>query len=235
MAAAAIAIAFAYGLMMVAILGRRRFGRLWLWAAAAAGAVAFPLAVRLIAPIQLLLASIFGWDMDAYSTSLRAGLVGAVVTGSVNEALKLAAALLVLLRDKDDEDTLAIGAASGAGFAVVGASEVIRLALITRALSIGSPSGFVASLTKQFAFVAVHTALTALAAFGVTRRGAGVYLVGAILCESLFNALGLLFALHVFASLTWTLMSAGFGVLLLAYAALLSRSPAPAGHAPAAT
>ena len=233
MAAAAIAIAFGYGVTIVAILARRRLGRLWLWAAVAAGAIAFPLTVRLITPIQLLLASIFRWDMDAYSTSLRAGLVGAVVTASVNEVAKLAAAVLVLLRDKDDEDTLAVGAASGAGFAVVGASEVIRLALFTRALPIGSSSGFVASLTQQFAFVAVHTALTATAAFGVTRRGAGVYLIGAILCETLFNALGLLFALHVFASLTWTLLSAGFGVLLLAYALLLSLSPAPAGAPPA--
>jgi hypothetical protein len=235
MAPAAIAIALGYALAILAVLRRRRLRRPWLAAALAAGALAFPVTLFLITQIQLLLASLFGWDMDAYSTSLKAGLVGAVVMASVNEVFKLAAALLVASRDRGGDDALAFGAASGAGFAVVGATEVIRLALITRALPIGSPSGLAASLIQQFAFVAVHTALTALAAFGVTRRRAGTYLVAAILGESLFNALGLLFTLRVYAILIWTVLGAAWGVLLLAYVFLLSLHPAPAGHPPAAS
>ncbi len=230
MAPAAIVIALGYGVAMLAVLGRRRLRRPWLWAALAAGALVFPLTLFLIAPIQLELASLFGWDMDAYSTSLRAGLVGALVTASVNEVFTLAAALLVASRDPGGDDALAFGAASGAGFAVVGAAQVIRLALITRALPIGSPAGFAASLVQQCAFVAVHTALTALAAFGVTRRRTGTYLAAVILCESLFNTFGLLFALRVYTLLAWTLLGAIWGVLLLAYAFVLSLRSAPAGH-----
>ena len=235
MAPAAVAIASGYGLTILALLGRRRLRRPWLWATLAAGALAFPVALVVITPIQQLLASVAGWDMDAYSTTLRAGLAGAVITASVNEVFTLAAALLALSRNRRASDALAFGAASGAGFAVVGASEVIRLALITRALPIGSPFGLAASLTQQFAFVGVHAALTALAAVGVAEGRAGAALVAAILCESLFNVLGLLFALRVFALLTWTLLSAGWGALLLAVAFGLSLRPALAGPPPAAT
>ena len=234
MAPAAIGIACGYGLTILALLGRRRLRRPWLWAAFAAGALAFPVALLLITPIQQLLASIAGWDMDAYSTGLRAGLAGTMVTASVNEVFTLAAALLALSQNRKGSDALAFGAASGAGFAVVGASEVIRLALITHALPIGSPFGLAASLTQQFAFVAVHAALTALAAVGVAEGRGGAALVAVILCEGLFHALGLLFALRVFALLIWTLLSAGWGVLLLAVALRLSLRPAPAGHPPAA-
>jgi hypothetical protein len=235
MAPAAIAIACGYGLTILALLGRRRLRRPWLWAAFAAGALAFPVALLLIAPIQQLLASIAGWDMDAYSTGLRAGLAGSMVTASVNEVFTLAAALLALSQNRKGSDALAFGAASGAGFAVVGASEVIRLALITHALPIGSPFGLAASLTQQFAFVAVHAALTALAAVGVAEGRAGAALAAVILCEGLFHGLGLLFALRVFALLIWTLLSAAWGVLLLAVAFRLSLRPAPAGHPPAAS
>lgn len=86
----AIAIAVGYGLAALGLLGRRRLGQPWLLAAGAAGALAFPVALLLANPIQALFASLFGWDMDAYSTSLRIGLVGVVATASVNEVFKLA-------------------------------------------------------------------------------------------------------------------------------------------------
>jgi len=223
----AIAIAVGYGLAALGLLGRRRLGQPWLLAAGAAGALAFPVALLLANPIQALFASLFGWDMDAYSTSLRIGLVGVVATASVNEVFKLASSLLIWSLIGEQGDALAFGAASGAGFGIVGAYQVILLALMARALPISSAGGFVASLVQQFAFVCMSAATTALAAYGTLRRRFGTYLLGAILCESAFSALGLLFALRVYASPVWTLLSVAVALLLLLYAFLLSLRPQP--------
>jgi len=228
MSPVAIAIALGYGLAVLAILGRRSLRDPWLLAACAAGVLAFPLATILANPIQLLFASVFGWDMDAYSTNLGIGLLGIVATASVNEVFKLAPALLVWSFSGDRVDALAFGAASGAGFGIVGAYQVIQLALMARSLPVSSPSGFVTPLVQQFAFVAMHAASTALAAYGTTRGRLAPYLVAAILYESLFSALGLLFSLRVYASVIWTILAVGVGLLLLGYTFLLSLQPAAA-------
>ncbi len=228
MSPVAIAIALGYGLAVLAILGRRYLRDPWLLAACAAGALAFPVATILANPIQLLFASVFGWDMDAYSTNLGIGLLGIVATASVNEVFKLAPALLVWSFSGERGDALAFGAASGAGFAIVGAHQVIQLALMARSLPVSSPSGFITSLVQQFAFVAMHAASTAMAAYGTTRRRIAPYLVAAILYESLFSVLGLLFSLRVYASVVWTVLAVGVGFLLLGYTFLLSLHPAAA-------
>ncbi len=234
MSPVAIAIALGYGIAVLAVLGRRRLREPWLLVAFAAGALAFPVALLLANPIQLFLASIFGWDTDAFSTNLGIGLVGIAAAAIVNEVFTLAPALLVWSLTGERGDALAFGAASGAGFGIVGAYQVIQLALMARALPISVPSGFVTPLVQQFAFVAMHAAATALAAYGVAHRRIGLYLTAAVLCEVLFTTLGLLFTLRVYPSLVWTLLAVAAALALLAYAAVLGGSPTAAERPPAA-
>ncbi len=235
MSPVAIAIALGYGLAVLAVLGRRRLREPWVLAALPAGGLVFPVALILANPIQLLFASVFGWDTDAYSTNLGIGLAGIVATAVVNEVFKLAPALLAWSLSGERDDALAFGAASGAGFGIVGAYQVIQLALMARALPVGSPSGFLTPLVQQFAFVAMHAAATALAAYGMTRRRIGPYLAAAVLYEALFATLGLLFSLRAYASLVWTVLAVATGLALLAYTFLLSLRPAAAEGSAAAS
>jgi hypothetical protein len=226
MSPAALAISLGYGLAVLGILGRRRLRERWILPAVGAGAVAFPVALILTSPIQTLFATAFGWDMDAYSTSLRIGLIGIVAAATINEVFKLAAALLASSPAGEHGDALVFGAASGVGFGIVGAYQVIVLALVARSLPIGSPAGFTVSLAQQFAFVSVNAASTALAAYGTARRRIGPYLVVAILSQILFTALGLLFALRMYTSVVWTVLGLAVALLLLGYAFFLSLRPA---------
>jgi hypothetical protein len=229
MQVAAIGIALGYGLLTFVLLGRRRLRQSWLLAAAAGGALAFPVALALVNPIQVLLASLFRWDMDAYSTTLGIGLLGIVVAAIVNEILTLAPALLAWSLGGERGDALVFGAAAGAGFGVVGAHQVIVYALIARTLPIGSAVGFASALVQQFAFVTVHTAATALAAYGASRHRIGAFLAAAIGAESVLSALALLFSVRVYSGPVWTLAiaAAGIGGLLLACTFVLSRGGGP--------
>ncbi len=223
MRAQAIIIAVAYGLISLTIVGRHHLKQSWLLAAFAGGAIAFPVALTVANLIQLLFASAFGWNMDASSTSLGIGLLGLVATAASNEVLKLAPALLAWSAARDPDGALIFGAAAGAGFGTVGASQVLQLVLIARTLPISSSAGFAAALVQQFAFVAMSTATTALAAHGAPRRRVGTYLGAAILAESLYGTLNLLFSLRVYTGM-WTLAAGNalVGVLLLVCAFILS-------------
>ena len=211
-----------------------RSWRPWLLAAVAAGGLAFPVTVSFAASIQVLLTSLFGWGPDAIAMTLGAGTAGAVVTAVVNEVFKLAAALLVWTWSRD-RTPVAFGAAAGAGFALVGAYQVIHLALLARALPISSASSFVVSLVQQAAIVGVNSASTALASLGMMRRRAGVYLGAAILFETVFLTFGLLYELRVYSNTAWTILDVATAVALVAGVLILDRRPpADAALAPAA-
>jgi hypothetical protein len=225
----AIAIALGYGFVVLAAFNRRGLRLPWVLAAFGGGALAFAVAVFLANPIQQLLAAVFGWDMDAYTTTLGIGVIGAAVGSAVDEVFKLVPALVLWSLAGESGDALAFGAAAGAGFGVVGASQVIRLALLARALPISSPAGFALALLQQLAFVAVNAASTALAAYGASRQQIGAYLLAAILFETLFATLGLLYGLQLYSSGAWTALSAACAFLLLGGVVLLERRRAPAG------
>jgi hypothetical protein len=218
------AIALGYGLASLAVVGGTGVWRPWLLAAFAAGGLAFPLTVFLAASIQALLASIFGWGPDAIAMTLGAGIAGAVVTAVVNEVFKLAAALLVW-RWSRGRSPVTFGATAGAGFAVVGAYQVIHLALLARALPISSASSFVVSLVQQMAFVAANSASTAVASLGMTRRRAGVYLGAAILFETAFLTFALLYELRVYSNTAWTILDVAAAAALVAGVLILGRRP----------
>lgn len=226
---AAAALALGYGLAAVAVMGGSRSWRPWLLVALAAGGIAFPLTVFLAASIQALLASIFGWGPDAIAMTLGPGIAGAVVTAVVNEVFTLSAALLVW-RWSRGGTLLGFGAAAGAGFAVVGAYQIIHLALMARALPISSASSFVVSLVQQLAFVAANSASTALAAFGALGRRAGFYLGAAVLFQILFLIFGLLYELRVYSNAVWTVLDVAAAVALVAGVLILDRRR-PAGAA----
>jgi len=219
----AAAIALGYGLAALAILGYRTLRQPSLLAAFAAGAAAFPLTLVLANPIQLLAASLLGWNPDEANTTFGAGLVAVVITAAVNEVFKLAAALLVWSWGRERGAALAFGAAAGAGFAAVGAYQVVLLALAARTLPISSATGFTTSLVQQLAFVGVNAASTALAAFGMARRRTATFLVGAIAYEALFSALGLLYALRIYSSPVWTVLEVAAAGMLAATAFVLGR------------
>jgi len=223
----AIAIALCYGLAMTAAVGRRRLRNPWVFGAFVAGAIAFPVTVSLVNSIQLLFATLFGWDMDAYSSSLWIGLLGALIAAAVNEIIKLAAALLALSREGGEPDAAAFGAAAGAGFGAVGAYQVLGFALMARTLTIGTgaPGSFATPLLQQFGFVAASAASTVLAAYGATHARIGTYLLAAILYQTLYGVLGLLFALQFYPLVVWTLLGVALGMALLAYAVVLSLRP----------
>ena len=231
---AAAAIALAFGLGAVVVVGGTGPLRPWLVAALAAGAATFPLTVTLAASIQALLASVFGWGPDAIAMTLGAGIAGAVVTAVVNEVFKLAAALLVWTFARS-RTTVVFGAAAGAGFAVVGAYQVIHLALLALALPISSASSFILSLLQQMAFVAASSASTALAAYGAVRNRAGLYLGAVIVLQSFLLVFGLLFELRVYSNTAWTILDiAAAGALVVGALILDRRPPADAALAPAA-
>ena len=220
--AAAAAIALGYGLATLAVAGRGRFWRPWLLVAFAAGGIAFPLTVFLTASIQFLLSTAFGWGPDAIAMTFGAGIVGVLVTAAVNEVFTLAAALLVWTWSRE-HSAVRVGAAAGAGFAAVGAYQVIHLALMARALPISSASTFLVSLIQQLAFVAVNSASTALAAFGMMRRRAGVYLCTAIFVQTVFLAFGLLYELRAYSNLVWTALDVIVVAALVAGVLVLDR------------
>jgi hypothetical protein len=222
---AAAAIAAGYGAAAFAVVGRARAWRPRVLAAFAAGALAFPVTVNLATSIQALLSSAFGWGPDALAMTLGAGIAGAFVTAAVNEVFKLAAALLSW-SPSQSRGPIVFGAAAGAGFAAVGAYQVIHLALLARALPISSASSFVTSLVQQLAFVAVNTASTAVAAFGIVRRRAVAYLGAAILFQTAFAVFALLYALRVYSSIAWTALDVGAAAVFVAGALILDRRPA---------
>ncbi|HEV2439544.1 MAG TPA: hypothetical protein VGX97_05735 [bacterium] len=195
-----------------------------LLAAFAAGGLAFPLTVFLAASIQTLLASIFGWGPDAIAMTLGAGVAGAVITAIVNEVFTLAAALLAW-RWSRARSPVAFGAAAGAGFAVVGAYQIIHLALMARSLPISSASSFAISLVQQLAYVAANSASTALASLGMIRRRAGVYLGAAILFQTVFSIFALLYELRVYSNTVWTLLDVAAAAVLVAGVMIADRRP----------
>mgnify|MGYP001320537823 CR=1 FL=1 len=221
---AAAAIALGYGLAALVVMGGSGVRQPWLVVAFAAGGVAFPLTVFLAASIQALLASIFGWGPDAIAMTLGAGAAGAVIAAIVNEVFKLAAAVLVW-RWSRARTPVAFGAAAGAGFAVVGAYQIIHFALMARALPISSASSFVISLVQQLAFVTANSASTALAALGMMRRRAGVYLGAAILFQTIFSLFALLYELRVYSDTAWTLLDVAASAALVAGVLILDRRP----------
>jgi hypothetical protein len=223
---AAAAIAVGYGLAVAAVIARQRAGRSWWFVALAAGGLLFPLSVLLVNPIQTLIAALFGWDVDAYASSLGIGLVGAATAAAINEILKLAVALGVTSRARVDADATVYGGAVGAGFGAVGAYQVLSLALIARGLPIGQPENFVTPLFQQFGFVTANAASTALAAYGATHRRLGLYLLAAIAYQTLYGLLSVLFEIGLFSTVVWTAIDVAVGVGLLAYAAALSARPA---------
>lgn len=101
--------------------------------------------------------------------------------------------------------------------------------MIAHALPIGSAVGFASALVQQFAFVASHTAATALAAYGASPHRIAAFLAAAIGAESTRGALALLFSLRIYSGPVWTLAmtAAGIGGLLLAYTFVVSRSGGP--------
>jgi len=228
----AVAIALCYGLAMIAAVGRGRLRKPWVVGAFAAGAIAFPVTVPLVNSIQLLFAAVFGWDMDAYGSSLWIGLLGALIAAAVNEIFKLAAALLALSRDGGESDAAAFGAAAGAGFGAVGAYQVLGFALVARTLQIGASANFATPLLQQFGFVAANAASTVLAAYGATHERIGTYLLAAVLYQTLYGVLGLLFVLQWYPLPVWTLLGVAAGVALLAYAVVLSLRPAAVPSTP---
>lgn len=221
----ALAIALGCGFLTLGILGRGQLRQPWLLAALVGGAAVFPITLTLVNPIQALLASMFGWDANAYSATLGVGLAGVVITALLNEVFKLAPALLAWSASRERNNALAFGAAAGAGFAVVGAHQVLQLALIARTLPISSAAGFASALVQQFAFIVVNAATTALAAYGARRHRIIAYLLVAIAAESVFSALGLLFSLRTYSGTIWTLAAAAVGLALLAYTFTLSLAP----------
>ncbi len=226
---AAAGFALGCGLAAVAVMGGSRSWRSWLLAAFAAGGIAFPVTVFLVSSIQLLLASLFGWGPDAIAMTLGPGIAGAVVTATVNEVFTLAAALLAWRLSRGGTP-FAFGVAAGAGFAAVGAYQVIHLALMAAALPISSASAFAVSLIQQLAFVAVNSASTALAALGTARGRGGAYLVTAVAFQSIFLVFGLLYELRLYSNIVWTALDLTAAAALVGGVLILDRRR-PAGDA----
>gem|GEM_PF-1056493 len=221
----AVGVGLLYGLVIAAAVGRGCMRRAWFLAALLAGAVAFWVAALLVDPIQALVAYVFGWEIDAYSVNVGIGLVGALIAAAINEIFKLAAALMTLARGGTEADAAAFGAAAGAGFGAFGAYQVIALALIARTLPIGTGS-LATPLVQQFGFVAANAASTALVTYGATHRRLGMYLLVAVLYETLYGILAVLFGQQLLTLQTWTLLGVVIGLGLLGYAVALSLRPA---------
>jgi hypothetical protein len=219
----AIAIALGYGLATLAVVSGGRLWRPWLLAACAAGALAFPVTVFLTASIQGLLAFAAGWGPDAMAMTLGAGVAAVVISAVINELFKLVAALLVWGGSGRRAALVRLGAAVGAGYGAVGAYQVIQLALMARALSISSPSGFVGSLLQQLAFVAMHTAAAALAALGVARGRLGGYLAAAMAVETVYLTLGLFYEMRLYSNLVWSALDIAVAAAVVAGASVAGR------------
>ncbi|HYM68548.1 MAG TPA: hypothetical protein VEZ44_03055, partial [bacterium] len=204
--AVAIAVALCYGLAVAAVVGRGHLRKPWFFVAFVVGAIVFWVAALLVDPIQALVAYLFGWDIGAYSTSIGVGLVGALIAATINEIFKLAVTLPTLSRGGEEADAAAFGAAVGAGFGAVGAFQVMGLALVARTLHMGAPDNLVTPLVQQFGFVAANGASTALAAYGATHGRLGAYLGAAVLYQTVYSVLGLLFALEVYTLPVWTML-----------------------------
>ena len=226
--AVAIAVALCYGLAVAAVVGRGQLRKPWFFVAFIVGAIVFWIAALLVDPIQALVAYLFGWDIGAYSTSIGVGLVGALIAATINEIFKLAVTLPTLSRGGAEADAAAFGASVGAGFGAVGAYQVLGLALVARTLHMGAPDNLVTPLVQQFGFVAANAASTALAAYGATHGQLGVCLGGAVLFQTLYSLLGLLFALEVYTLPVWTMLAVAVALAMLAYAVVLSLPRAPA-------
>jgi FMN phosphatase YigB (HAD superfamily) len=121
-----------------------------------------------------------------------------------------------------DRWDLDVEGALGAGFGAVGAYQVIGLALVARTLHMGAPENLVTPFVQQFGFVAANAASTALAAYGATHGQLGVCLGAAVLYQTVYGVLGLLFALQVYTLPVWTALAVAVALAMLAYAVVLS-------------
>jgi hypothetical protein len=97
---------------------------------------------------------------------------------------------------------------------------------MARALPISSPPAFVTSLVQQLAFVAVNSASTAVAAFGIVRRRAAAYLGAVIFVQTVFAVFGLLYTLRAYSSVAWTVLDLAVAAAVVAGASILDRRPA---------
>lgn len=201
--ATGIGLALLFGLVWLAPLTLPWWKNRWAWLAFIGGALAFAPAIAWVQiPLQTwtgkLLTHLFSQDiLQRYI--LLFGIPQVLLSGVVQEAFKLAPPLIYLRLQKDrnkPKTALAIGAISGAGFGIFEAqwllNQVFTLGWTWQTVQL---LGWQALLPfgERFFTVAFHTATTALAAYGVSRRRGWLSYLLVAFVHSLTNY-GILFA-----------------------------------------
>ena len=163
-----------FAAMWLAIFFRRAFsGRKLIYlAVASTGAVAFYLTISLQPTLQNYAASALA---NAGASLLVTGAVVVLISGVVQEALKLVAVRLNRFIIRDEIDWLPLGLAVGFGFGVWEAFQLVSIPLGSKGI------WFPLAIIERFSAIGLHLALGFVIAYGLRKqRPWRYYLVAAI-------------------------------------------------------
>ncbi|MGI6344954.1 MAG: YhfC family glutamic-type intramembrane protease [Bacillota bacterium] len=184
------------------------------WVALALGIAAFLLTLRIQLPLQQELGD---WGSQQGLPVLLYGFGQMLITGLVQESLKLLAILLPARFSTRQQSWLALGIAAGLGFGVWEACQLVALPL--GYLGVLSP---LAVFERVFA-IAFHIATSVIMAAGYRRGRMLPYYLVAVISHALLNYLALFFHLGIVSIAVTEALIAAFSLLTFAGAYLLRR------------
>lgn len=204
----------------------RREGRLWQWwLAVAIGGVGLFLTLWVQPPLQLLYTRITSpLAAGPLLTRLMIGFGVVLISGVVQEALKLAAPALLARFDRSLRSRApALGAASGAGFGVVEAVKLVALPLAAARIM---PA---LAVWERAAAIAFHCATGAYLGAGVARGRTLEAYVAAALLHGLVNFSVILQSFALLDPVGLEIWVSACAVIALAMALRASEASAPTG------
>ena len=175
-----IGLAVAFGAIWLTCYWPPLFKRFWLWLVLVAGAILTLLAISFIQiPLQLIVGQVLNqfWSQEVLARwLLLSGIPAVLFSGLVQEGAKLVPVIVWWRRSGGSLDPrlgLFIGAVAGAGFGVFEAQWVHKSVLVSSVCGLEAIQFFdidiLAGLWERFVTVAFHTAVSALAGYGLAR------------------------------------------------------------------
>jgi len=198
-----IVLAVVFGAIWLACFWPPLFKRSWLWAVLAGSAILTLVAVTFIQiPLQIRVGQALGQEVFL-QRPLLASIPAILFGGLVQEGSKLVPIVLYWWRKGKDIDPkfgLAVGAVAGAGFGIFEAQWVHNAVFAAGwSWEVVQSSGVIAlaGFWERFFTVALHTAVSALAGYGLARGWGWQFYLLAALLHALTNYSAALFGAGV--------------------------------------
>ncbi len=193
---------------------KRPYWRGAAWMALLLGALGFVVTMKVQPPLQLA----FGrWGQEQQLSVYVYGFGATLISGIVQELLKLLAMLIPYKLSAGKQSWLALGLAAGVGFGVWEAWQIVAWPLSTAGMV-----STVAVIERVFA-IAYHIATPMIMAYGLHKRKLWPFLTLAILSHGVANYAAVLYHQWVISLVTTEILISVFASGMLGYAYMLSR------------